>query len=269
MKIRHQISEIYASWLPSVLLDLDPIETKATCGTCAMAPSRHRGKTTYREDLKCCTYQPWLPNFIVGALLKDERPSSQLGRATILKKIEKRQYALPIGVLPPIPYQMEFNHREKDEFGWREDWLCPYFDRGSQNCGIWRYRGSVCTSYYCKSDQKAAGKRFWKSLESYISYLEMALAEEVLVHLDFSPRQVSEQIGYLNRYEATATELRSSSLPMAKHQKIWNLYEDPIAFYKKCDDLARSLSRQDVEELLGEAGEFLRDSVLVDMRCFQ
>lgn len=269
MKIRHQIAELYGAWLPNALLELDPRETKATCDSCAMAPSRHRGKTTYREDLKCCTYQPWLPNYIVGAILSDERDSNRVGREAILKKISRREYTLPIGIFPPVRYQVEFNQRAEGEFGWREDWLCPYFNHEAQNCGLWRHRGSVCTSYYCKSDQKAAGKRFWKSLESYLHYVEMALAEEVLAHLDFSPRQVSEMLDYMNRQEGTVAELRSWVMPAAKFKKLWNFYEDPVAFYKKTYEIAKAQSREDVELLMGDLGDLLRETVLVDMRCFQ
>lgn len=268
MKIRHQIPEIYASWLPSGLLELDPKETKATCEACAMAASRHRGKTTYRDDLKCCTYQPWIPNFVAGFVLRDQSESNRIGREALLRKIERREYVLPLGVMPPVRYQVDFNARKKGDFGWREDWLCPYFNHEAQNCGLWRHRGSVCVSYYCKSDQKAAGKRFWGALESYLSHLEMAVAEEVLAHLDFSPRQVSEQIGYLNRTEGTQAELRSWVMPKEKFQKIWSHETDPVSFYIRCSELAESFPRMQIEEATGEVGEFLRDSALVQSRCF-
>ena len=44
-------------------------------------------------------------------------------------KIRRREYALPIGMVAPVRYQMEFNKRKENEFGQREDWLCPYFNR--------------------------------------------------------------------------------------------------------------------------------------------
>lgn len=252
MSLSGQMSAIYQKWLPKELLGLKLNETKATCDNCAMQKGLHKGPKFYDPKLKCCTYEPFLPNYLVGLALQDEVPA----KAALHEKIKKRQYALPIGMLPSVRFQVEFNEKKEKDFGLREDWLCPYYDHQKQNCGVWAYRGSVCTSFYCKSSYGKDGLEFWQSLGDFLHYVEMSLAEEALVHLDFSPRQVVELSSYINRKEGSNTELSRQSLPEAKAKKLWNGYfEDQIGFYQKCAKLIQSLSKKDFEEALGEMGQ--------------
>lgn len=258
MQIRHQLSPLLGNLLPAEVLSLDPVETKATCDSCAMAVPKTRRKHPYRADLKCCTFHPWIPNYAVGDLLESSEESSRHGREVIRAKIARREYALPIGVTPPLRYQIEFNARKPGDFGQREDWLCPYFVKETQGCGLWRHRGSVCTGYYCKSDYGRDGLAFWNSLERYLAFVEMAVMEECLVNLDFSPRQISDLLDYLNRFEGTVGEKRSWVLPEEKARKLWNGYFDDVeGFYRRCAKIARGLNRRSLEEIMGEHGEFL------------
>lgn len=258
MQIRHQLSPALGRLLPAEILALAPVETKATCGACAMAKPKTRRKHPYRADLKCCTFHPWLPNYAVGELLASSEDSSRHGREVVRRKIARREYALPIGVAPPVRYQVEFNARKPGDFGQREDWLCPYYVRETQACGLWRWRGSVCTGYYCKSDFGRDGLAFWSSLERYLGFVEMALMEECLVMLDFSPRQISDLIGFLNRFEGTSAETRSWVLPEARARALWNGYFDDIeGFYAKCAKIVGELGAPAFHEALGEHGEFL------------
>lgn len=225
-----------------------------------MAKPRRRGEIFYEAHLKCCTFYPFLPNFVVGSILSEEVPSAPSAVESIRRKIQMREYALPMGMVAPPSYQVPFNYREKNEFGRREDWLCPYFNSEQQNCGIWRHRGAVCTSFYCKSSYGRHGLRFWEDLSNYLTYVEMALMEEALVMLDFSPRQVSDLLDYLNRFEATKTELRSPILPEKKARDLWNGYfDDQEAFYKKSFKIVKELDKEYFRELLGETGQELED----------
>ncbi|MBX2986432.1 MAG: hypothetical protein KF802_00915 [Bdellovibrionaceae bacterium] len=266
MKLKYQLPPTYRSWFPAELWELDPVETKATCDDCAMAPGKHRRAESYRADLKCCTFHPWLPNFAVGALLEEDGE----GARRLREKIRRRQYALPTGVLPPVRYQIEFNRRRPGDFGNREDWLCPYYEKSTRRCTVWRHRGSVCSSFYCFSDEGKKGLKFWRSLENFLGYLEMAMMEEALVRLDFSPRQVSDLLGLMNREDGTQREKRSWSLPEKEARRLWNgYYDEQEDFYRRCFRLVRDFSRREIEEALGEAGTRLRETALVDSRCFR
>jgi hypothetical protein len=260
MKLKYQVPRIYEGLLPRDLLQMEAQETKATCDHCVMAKPQNRGEIFYKPDLKCCTFYPFLPNYVVGAILSQESLSAPSALASIRNKIAKQEYSLPLGLVAPPNYQVAFNHRKKNEFGQREEWLCPYFNQEQQNCGIWRQRGAVCTSFYCKSSHGVKGLRFWAELSNYLTYVEMALMEESLVMLDFSPRQVSDLLNYLNRQEATKTEMKSPRLPESKAQKLWNgYYEDQEAFFKKCFQIVTDLDKKSFQELLGDTGRQLED----------
>lgn len=268
MKFRHQIPSLYHSLFPSELLQEDLNETKANCANCSMTRENRgdRARITYERHLKCCTFEPVIPNYFVGAILESESQFPDAA-ASIRERIRRREYALPIGLVPTVRFQVELNNRQKNEFGNREDWLCPYYQKKTQNCGIWKFRGAVCTTFFCQSDAGASGETFWKGLGSYLNYVEMALLEEVLVLLDFSPRQMSEMLGFINRHQASQVELDSDSLSPATFRRIWNGYDSDIeGFYKLCYRKALEFNRNGFEEMLGETGLKIEAKVLKQMR---
>lgn len=277
VKLAWQLPSFYQKAFPASLWRLDPVETKATCETCAMAKPRRRKAPFYDEKLKCCTFHPFLPNYIVGGLLLSEKESEKKAQNELRRKIREREYALPIGLVAPIPYQVAFNKERSRFFGQKQDWLCPYYDRESENCGIWRSRGSVCTSFYCISDHGARGLKFWAHLENYLSYLEMCLLQECLTQFGFSPRQVSDQLGFLNRTKATAQELKSWTLSPQQVRRIWGhvgegaqVEERALAqeeFYKKCYHHVLAMDRKALSEALGEQGRELLREVEKWSRC--
>jgi hypothetical protein len=258
MKFGYQLSDVYQKFFPKELWQAQLQETKATCDQCNWPE--------YRPDLKCCTYEPFLPNYLVGALLSSTQthPSA---RQALLHKIEINSYALPIGMVASPRFQIRFNRRKANEFGQREDWLCPYFVKENQNCGVWKYRGAVCTTYYCQSSFGVMGTEFWKQMSDYLTYVEMALMEEALVQLDFSPRQISDCLGYLNRQKQTRAEAQSDVMPEAVARKIWNGYfEDRVGFYKKTYDIVKSLSESQFREALGELGDEIEGSLMESLQ---
>lgn len=267
--IRDQLPELYQKLFPKKLLDWDPKETKATCDNCAMTRENQlsrQGKRSpeisYQANLKCCTFHPFQPNYLVGGLLATGQILPGAMRSLDLK-IKNRIYALPIGVLPPVPHQVEFNHRKKTEFGNREDWLCPYYEKAENLCGIWKFRGAVCSSFFCQSSSGKKGMGFWDLTSNYLTYVEAALMEEALVMLDFSPRQISQNMGYLNRFEATREELKMDSLPLELAKDLWNGYfDDQKGFYKKCYQIVTEMTAKSFKEAMGEQGHVLQQDLL-------
>ena len=256
LAFKHFLPEFYKRILPTSVLNLEINETKATCDACIKVPQ-------YEENLKCCTFHPFLPNYLIGKILRDEEKTPTFVSEVLQHKISKRQYVLPLGIVAPVSYQVEFNELKSKQFGKREDWLCPYYDKVQDRCGIWRNRGSVCTSFYCKSSHGSRGKTFWKKALDYLSYVEMVLCEEALVHLDFSPRQVSELLGYINRHQGTAAELQSDSLPLKKAQDLWNGYfDDQRAFFIKSLEVVESFDKKQMAESMGDLGANLTAQIL-------
>jgi Fe-S-cluster containining protein len=253
MLLRHQLPQVYSQFLPREILDFGPEETKATCDNCAMSRPQNKAKIHYRADLKCCTFHPLVPNYMVGAILLDETATA--AHKILKDKIARREYSLPIGMVAPVKYQVEFNARQENDFGQREDWLCPYYEKSNGNCNIWKNRGVVCTTFFCKSSYGKVGLKFWESLSSYLWYVELALLEEALTMLDFSPRQVMTLLDYHNRQDGTAAEKKSWVLPEKTSRELWNGYlEDQEGFFIKAHNIIANMDKTAFHEAVGEQG---------------
>lgn len=258
LKLTHLLPPIYADFLPQNLLKIEATETKATCDNCLRSRDK-RFAYTYQKNLKCCTFHPFLPNYAVGALLQS---ASTSGTEALKNKIKTREFAIPMGVLAPYRYQYLFLTKEEEQFGNDKNLLCPYYSRETDRCSIWLYRGVVCTTFYCRSDHGQNGLKFWAVLSDYLSYVEMALAEECLVQMDFSPRDLSDQLTHLNKREFESEETDQTHLSESADKKIWNGYDDKCDFYKKCFAIVGKLDRRQFKEIIGAQGLGLEEEVL-------
>lgn len=262
IKLKQIVPHLYQNIISDKILSLNVTETKATCDNCLRSRDK-RFALSYKSDLKCCTFHPYLPNYVIGALL-DEK-SDYLGSPGVNKlknKIANREFIFPIGSLAPFNYQFLFLTKEAEQFGNDKNLLCPYFDTIKKQCSIWQFRGVVCTTFYCRSDYGQDGLKFWAVLSDYLSYVEMALAEECLVQLDFSPRDLSDQLHYLNKREFDPAEVEMSILSSEVDLKLWNGYSDKIEFYKKCYEIVSNISRKQFKEILGSQGLELEKEVV-------
>lgn len=263
MKVRDLLPPEYLSLFETKFTQFQIEETKATCDACAKSKPKYKKDDDYLPNLKCCTFQPFLPNYAVGAILSQTSENYLEAQKVIRKKIKNREYALPIGILPSVKYQVEFIKNKKKIFGKDKEYLCPYYNKDNNSCGIWRYRGSVCTSFYCMSSYGKKGQDFWRQVRNYLSYTEMLLMEEALVHLDFSPREVSEQIGYLDRRKGDELELKSHQLSKKLFNQYWkDRVSDPEDFYIKTYDFVKSFRRKDFLESMGETGLQIQSQLL-------
>lgn len=250
--LKNYLPELYQKILPTDVLQISIVETKAQCGQCNKAQPRTAENGSYKEHLKCCTFEPFLPNYLVGAILK----SSLFGKKALVEKIKQKKCSLPIGVRVPWVFQKEL-HENPTDFGNREDWLCSYYDRTLNQCGIWKYRGSVCTSFYCQSSYQEKGIEFWRLFAEYMNLVEMGLAQEVLVHMDFSSRQIDQMLGAL-RWSSSC--LLEKEWDISQTREIWqDRFEQQEEFYEQCykfvcgqisSEWARNLDRNMLDKVL-------------------
>jgi len=136
-------------------------------------PGAKRDPGPFKSNLKCCTYQPYLPNFVVGELLKTGSP----------RLVEMFDFWLGSGALQPQGLILggEITSEELAEgFGTSEELLCPFLDRKSSRCTIWAARPGVCSSYQCVSQKGSRGQEFWSEIEGFLNLFEWTLAHEVL-----------------------------------------------------------------------------------------
>lgn len=259
MQLNSIIPLFYKGILNTKVLAIEVTEKAATCDNCLRSRDK-RFATNYNPNLKCCTFHPYLPNFAVGALL--EQKNETIGIQAIKNKIKEHEFSFPIGLLAPFEYQFKFLTKENSDFGNDQTLLCPYYDKLANQCSIWQYRGVVCTSFYCRSDFGQNGLKFWAVLSDYLSYVEMALAEECLVQLDFSPRDLSDQLFYLNKHDFDTDEISQKFISSDKIKNLWNGYADQQSFYKKCFAIVQKLDRNQFKEIIGKPGLKLEKEVI-------
>jgi Fe-S-cluster containining protein len=254
MKIKSQIPALYEQLLSRKILNFNLNETKATCHNCAMAKPDLRRKTHYQAHLKCCTFTPFLPNYLVGAILHHQLPGALVLRA----RIQKRWGILPLGMVAPYSFQQEYlpamKHRAGIQgFGQREDWLCPFYQKNTNDCGIWSFRNSTCSTFFCQSVEKKQGMQFWRSMKDYLFLVETALLEEVLVMKDFSPRQISELLTWVTMdedYNGPKKDFLSQSLS----RQLWNgYYDQQEEFFIDCYQMVQKIQRPELKQMLAQS----------------
>lgn len=256
MAFKDLVSDLYVHLIDKKILQMNIQESKATCHNCLRARDQ-RFKLTYKENLKCCTFVPFIPNYALGALLTENIS----GQAKIRQMIADRRFALPLGLFPDLNYQYKFTTKKENEFGNNPDLLCHYFDTDQNQCSIWKYRGVVCTTFYCQSSYGQLGKDFWSEMKDYLSYVEMALAEDCLVMKDFSPRDISDQLIFLNKTDFNNQEKKQKTLTAEQHKTLWNGYSSPEDFYISCYKMVQKLDRSSFKEILSQQGLGLEKNV--------
>jgi Fe-S-cluster containining protein len=262
MSFKVVLPHVYRNFLSQEILDLKISETKATCDNCLRSRDQ-RFSYTYKENLKCCTFVPFIPNFAVGGILSENLD----GAAIIKEMILQNRFNLPLGIFPDLDYQYRFTHKKKKDFGNEEDLLCHYYDKEKNRCTIWQFRGVVCTTFFCRSDYGKSGQNLWSDMKEYLSYVEMALAEDCLVMKDFSPRDISDQLVFLNKKDFNHLEKNKTYLTDAELKPFWNGYKDQIDFYISCYELVKKQNRRSFKEIIGEQGLKLEKNVIQAYAC--
>jgi hypothetical protein len=181
---------LHRRWLGELLGGAGiPREALATCDRCVMAlPEDERppeAETWFSPDLKCCTHLPVLPNFVVGAILRDPAASEE-GRAGVRARL-RPPLATPLGLGQSAP----FARVAEREFGRNPALRCPHLQPGTHGCSIHRHRVSTCATWFCKHVRGAAGSRFWGAVRQLLGSVEASLSCACLLDLGFAPAQLA------------------------------------------------------------------------------
>ena len=203
--------------------------------------AKAEGGFAYSADLKCCTYFPLLTNFQVGALLTE--PNISFSALTQLKNFIFTDQAQPLGVAPHFDYQKKYLKRGLEAFGRDRELRCPYFDVANSRCGIWNWRGAVCTSFYCESSYGLKGIEFWRELEKYLLNLERTLSYDAILYLGFN--EVEAQL-------CLKALPQGYSQPFRFKESLWlEMKNERVEFYRKSFHYVESLSVVDFQKLIG------------------
>lgn len=257
-EFKDKLSPVYHELLPEEVLTMEiPNERFADCMDCFHCSSAARPTS----KIKCCTYHPILPNYMVGAILSDHSPAMAEGRKRIIEKIKNRVGVTPYGIIPPAKHQTLYNKYTKRNKGQIADakeivdskenadaLQCPYQSADSL-CTIWKYRTELCSTYHCASVGGQKGQKFWNTAFQYLTSMEQKLTLYALDAMEYPAKSIRT-----NRLNPISFGLENKEGAYKKplYQKIWMEWEgQEIDFFEKCFAIIQQTEQKEVLTLSG------------------
>jgi hypothetical protein len=243
---------LYQRWLVPLLGDI-PTEPKATCSDCAMCDTPERkafGAYPFRPDVKCCVYEPDLPNFLVGRILADD--TQPHGQRTVRQRIARRVAATPLGVDTSPSFRLMLE-KSNNAIGRSLKLRCPHFVEETQGCGIYNNRNHLCSTWWCKHERGLIGYSFWQVLKRFLKALESDLANWCLL-------EIGIEAHVLNLLHSRAADSPRDSSEMENtlsdhaYAAHWGQFvgrEEEL--YGRCAELVEALTPEQVLEHCGPA----------------
>jgi len=249
MLIKKVLSPVYGHLLPKPLLSLDVAnESFADCRDCQLCTNVNHT----RYDSKCCDYHPFIPNYMVGAILADESPELNEGKHRIKTKIINKIGVTPYGIQPSLPYvqfRKEYQNRRKNNIMVAKEEVdkatCPYLMDGL--CTVYRYRSDLCPVWFCGHRSGEYGKSFWQDLTKYTFSIEKTLRVYAMRKIGYP-----EELIKLPDHNPEHLDLHNAdgSFNNEAHRKLWDKWYDHIErFYVECFDSVMNIDQKYVESL--------------------
>lgn len=256
MIVEAPLPPLYGSWLRAITGGPIPAETKATCDHCAMLPHGDNPPPAeyFHPAVKCCSYQPQLPNFLAGRILSDDRPALAPGRHELEQRISKKIAVTPVWAGPGAVFGLLYRSAPA-VFG-RATALRCHFLTPAGDCAIWAHRPGVCATWFCKHDRGNTGFVFWRTGTKLLQYVEQELALWCAIELKIALNEILKA-------DSTAvpdvSEL-GGELDHARYRRAWGEWIDREPdFYRACARLVDPLSWDQVQNICGPRVRILAD----------
>jgi hypothetical protein len=249
---------LYGPWLRDVAGGAIPKETIATCDRCVMLkPSEGAEDATYfHPAVKCCTFQPNIPNFLAGRILSDADPSIAGGRAALEQRIARRVAVTPSHVGAGAVFGLLYKSTP-NAFGRAPALRCSYLTPEG-GCGVWKYRPGVCATWFCKHVRGQTGRRFWQLADKLLREVELELALHCLAEMKVGSAEVGDVTA---RPGPDVSEL-DGEIDWAAYRRLWGEWAGrETDFYRACARLVEGLAWEDVVEACGPRVRILADLV--------
>lgn len=160
---RHLLPED-AQWLKF------PTERRASCASCPKAAAG-----VHHPSTRCCTYFPEVPNFLLGLALQDP------GSRSLIEAQINQGCILPTGQqIDAGQYHTAVKSYAQNRFGELTDLVCPFLNPETVQCGIYAYRNSVCSTFFCENDHAESGHQFWEKTQDLVGHIEIALSQAAM-----------------------------------------------------------------------------------------
>jgi hypothetical protein len=205
--------------------------------------------------IKCCTYIPELPNFLVGRILSDDDPAAQFGRATVEKRIKDGFAVTPLGLAQPPVFSLLYRSSEQS-FGRSSTLRCPHYIEDGGRCGVWRNRDSTCATWFCKHVRGNVGYTFWReSLHRLLLVVERDLARWCVLEMHPSNdllEQLVASASWTSAAERVTGESLDSKVNQETYARLWGEWcARESEFFLRCAQLVSPLSWAEVLAIAG------------------
>ena len=108
-----KLPDLYDRWTRALLGGPIERETRAPCNNCVMCRPKSSGdshpptdtvRVYFKPETKCCTFVPWLPNFLVGRIFSDGDAAAQAGRRSVEERLRLAVGVSPMGLAQPATF---------------------------------------------------------------------------------------------------------------------------------------------------------------------
>jgi hypothetical protein len=83
---------------------------------------------------------------------------------------------------------------------------CPFFSQTDSTCGVYAYRNSVCSSFFCVNDHGPVGTDMWSSLQALLGNAELSAAQWAMGEAGLTwPAQVQRMAELSSDLDALST----------------------------------------------------------------
>ena len=240
-----QLPTMYQSFLPDVFSKPIAIEAYADCSDCNMCQPNSivSDQRFFSSKTKCCTFKPIVPNYLIGGIINDTAIKSKI-TDFITNKSPKM---MPLGYFPSQQELNEYASILPHNFGIDDTVMCELLDNG--NCSIWKYRNSMCSTYFCHYFKGKFGKLFWEDVRDFLQHIECVLSEFCCYELGISNHYLkSHTTNFFINVESAVNNERNKikAIPFTD----WGQWANKQhAFYTRCTKLVEKLTEADIRAL--------------------
>lgn len=231
----------YDIWMRELLEDTPPEEPLSDCARCPLVEEQPWGADELRFDrtTKCCTYTPELANFLIGMALSDSSPEASWGRSSIHERIGLGSGVTPLGLRMPALYGLVYERAVSvppGAFGRSPSLRCPHFQPEGGSCGIWNFRNSVCTTWFCRHERGRVGQEFWMALKRLLKCVEEELAIWAALEMGVSISSIRGTLANAEQgpEQRLAAELVSGPVDVSR-KHLWGVWwERESEYFQAC-----------------------------------
>lgn len=248
----HPLPELAARWLAAALPGALTAQQRSPCDACPQCPTADGPALAYAFDpeVKCCAHLPELPNYLVGAALRDLDATSP-GAVSLRARIAGRVAADPLGLGRSAERALIDAHAVNVQ-GRSRSLRCPHFAPDSGTCSIHGHRNHHCAAYFCRPQRGRAGHLVWEAVGRLLGAAERAVALHCALEAGLEAAHLASLRADADAPRSVDAATADSTVGDALWAARWGPWAGrEEALYAACAERADALSWSDVRALGG------------------